>query len=58
MRRPDDAAFAGADVRGTLSTVPAMMREWSRIPLRAAMVPTVVRNRAASPMSVSPGRTR
>ena len=56
---PDDAAaFAGAEVRGTLSTVPAMMLCRSRISLRAARVPTVVRKRAAMPMSVSPGLTR
>ena len=48
----------GAEVRGTLSTVPAMMRCRSRTWLRAARVSTVVRNRAAMPIRVSPGRTR
>ena len=47
----------GDEVRGTLSTLPARMWCWLRMWLRAAIASTVVRNRAAIPMRVSPGRT-
>ena len=50
-------ALVAADVRGTLRVAPARMWPRSRISLRAARTPTVVRKRAAIPMRVSPSRT-
>ena len=49
-------AFA-AEVRGTLSVAPARMWWRERISFLAASTPTVVRKRAAMPMSVSPSLT-
>jgi hypothetical protein len=50
-------AFFAAEVRGTLSVAPARMWWRERISFFAASTPTVVRKRAAMPMSVSPSRT-
>ena len=52
------AAGRGAEARGTDSVVPARILLRLRSSLRAARAPTVVRCRAAMPMSVSPGFTR